>query len=99
MPGKKRTYLNAVRKLEPEKLYSAADIALLRYPYNPHNDTMIMARTTMRSALADFAKRNFPREGDGVVEVPRLGERIAWYGLRWQMVYGGQSKEKKKDKP
>ena len=86
--GRPRAYQRVITALDDETLYTPAMIADIGVAHidNPKMKSKFYQR--IRITLARYARKHFPRQGDGIVERPGQAAMVGYSGRRWKDTYG-----------
>jgi len=88
--GRPRKYGYLIDRLDPHEIYSAASIARLAREIGfieegLDEDEKATRHRRIRIAMSIFSRNHqFPKMGDGMVEIPGKAAVCGWYGWRWQ---------------
>jgi hypothetical protein len=86
--GRAVAYRHVIDQLEDNIVYTPAMIAEVGVAGidNPKKKSKLYQR--IRITLGSYARKNFPRQGDGIVERPGQAATFGYFGRRWKATYG-----------
>ena len=104
-PGRPMKYQAFIKNLDKDALYTPATIVdhgiemgLVQLISGENLDDEKVVRTRIRHTLSRYAqKRNFPNDGDGLINIKGQQPQRAWKGSRWIDGLPNDSKKKADD--